>query len=468
MARKDRWACLLTILQLGRQGRWQEALKHLFTLWGSGGLYAHRQNSWEAVVTAGKAPPNLPACPLTSGQPFPLKAGKPRRSWWFVGVPPESSPPSHALLCPARLAPSQALFWADLCGVWLLLSPWGWQRLMDKFPDPMLITDPEGNLLAWNAAAQTQWGIPLETGQPLRTLAHSPQDDEILQKLGRSGVSEGVVTLRLPTAPTPYRVGVTTLPSGHQLWQFHPIHRDDLQWQHLTRSFQVATLGELASGIAHEINNPLQVILGNAEMALDGGKMDSNTRGKLRDILTAAIQIRELTRTVVRFADARRTKERELLDVNMVVQEAARLAGYASSREGVQVLTDCASQPLLVLGQRGELQEAIIQLVRNASEAIAHARKGSKVIVRTRQRNGWARIEVEDDGPGVPEELRDRIFAPFVTTKTFQGGTGLGLAIVQNIVAAHQGRVWVEDAPSGGALFIMELPLWRPEENPEP
>ncbi|MFA0731055.1 MAG: hypothetical protein LKKZDAJK_000988 [Candidatus Fervidibacter sp.] len=466
MAEKDRWLRLFTIARLGRWGCWQEALEHLLSLWRTGGLYHRRQEAWEALYVVGKAPSRLPLCLPTPGKALPLRTQIPKRSWWLVGIPPESTSPLYALLCPMRLTVGQALFWADLCTLWLTFSPKGWSKLLDKFSIPLVVTDLQGHLIAWNAAAQTQWGIPLEAGQALWALAHSPRDGEILQELVRLGTSGGVVTLRSATAPKTYRVFVTTLLSGHQVWQFHPIQRDDLQWQNLARSFQVATLGELASGIAHEINNPLQVILGNAEMALDEGAMDNGTREKLSDILSAASRIREITRTIIHFADARRTRERELVDVNMVVNEAVRLARYALSKDKVQVATDCAPQGLLILGQRGDLEEAILQLVRNAGEAILAAGKGSQVIVRTRQRNGWARIEVEDDGPGVPEEWRERIFAPFVTTKAEQGGTGLGLAIVQNIVAAHQGRIWVESAPSGGALFVVELPLWRPEEEP--
>jgi len=107
------------------------------------------------------------------------------------------------------------------------------------------------------------------------------------------------------------------------------------------------------------------------------------------------------------------------------------------------------------------LEEVVVQLVRNAGEAIAESGKGGMVIIRTGVRENWARLEVEDDGPGVPAELRDRIFDPFVTTKAARGGTGLGLAIVQNLITAHNGRIWLEDSPSGGAKFIVELPLWQ-------
>jgi signal transduction histidine kinase len=231
-------------------------------------------------------------------------------------------------------------------------------------------------------------------------------------------------------------------------------------WEHLARSFRVATLGELAAGIAHEINNPLQVIMGNAELILDTEDLKERTKEKLADILQAAEQIREIAHSITHFADARRTEEKELLDFNKVIQEAAQLVSYSLVRDGIQVNLELSPVPP-IWGRRGDLEEIVVQLVRNAGEAIAESGKGGKVIIRTGVRGNWARLEVEDDGPGVPVELRDRIFDPFVTTKAARGGTGLGLAIVQNLITAHNGRIWLEDSPLGGAKFVVELPLWQ-------
>ncbi|MFA0784456.1 sensor histidine kinase [Fervidibacter sacchari] len=231
-------------------------------------------------------------------------------------------------------------------------------------------------------------------------------------------------------------------------------------WEHLARSFRVATLGELAAGIAHEINNPLQVIMGNAELILDTEDLKERTKEKLADILQAAEQIRKIAHSITHFADARRTEEKELLDFNKVIQEAAQLVSYSLVRDGIQVNLELSPVPP-IWGRRGDLEEVVVQLVRNAGEAIAESGKGGMVIIRTGVRENWARLEVEDDGPGVPAELRDRIFNPFVTTKAARGGTGLGLAIVQNLITAHGGRIWLEDSPSGGAKFIVELPLWQ-------
>lgn len=230
--------------------------------------------------------------------------------------------------------------------------------------------------------------------------------------------------------------------------------------EHLARSFRVATLGELAAGIAHEINNPLQVIMGNAELLLDTEDLKDRAREKLTDILEAAEQIRKIAHAITHFADARRTEEKELLDFNKVVQEAAQLVSYSLVREGVRVELELSPIPP-VWGKRGDLEEIVVQLVRNAGEAIAESGKGDCIVVRTRASNQWVVLEIEDNGPGVPFELRDRIFDPFVTTKASKGGTGLGLAIVQNIVTAHNGRIWLEDSSSGGAKFVLELPSWQ-------
>lgn len=231
-------------------------------------------------------------------------------------------------------------------------------------------------------------------------------------------------------------------------------------WEQLARSFRVATLGELAAGIAHEINNPLQVIVGNAELILDTEELGEKTREKLADILQAAEQIRKIAHAVTHFADARRTEEKELLDFNKVVQEASQLVSYSLVRDGVRVKLELSPTPP-IWGRRGDLEEIVVQLVRNAGEAITESGKGSQVIVRTGTQGNWVRLEVEDDGPGIPTHLRDSIFNPFVTTKTAKGGTGLGLAIVQNIVSAHNGRIWIEDSQTGGAKFIVELPTWQ-------
>lgn len=274
-----------------------------------------------------------------------------------------------------------------------------------------------------------------------------------------------------PESESPTYFFAFSFPQGHYLdemalqiatellasWMVSP--KIEQSWEHFARAFRIATLGELASGIAHEINNPLQVIMGNAELLLDTSELDERAKQKLEDILLAAEQIRRIARAMTQFADARRTEEKELLDISKIVQEATQLVAYSLVREGVKVKMEISPTPQ-IWGRRGDLEEIVVQLVRNASEAITESGKGSQVTVRVLNKGEKVRLEVEDDGPGIPIEMRERIFDPFVTTKASKGGIGLGLAIVQNLVTAHNGQIWFEDSPTGGAKFVIDLPAW--------
>ncbi len=323
------------------------------------------------------------------------------------------------------------------------------------------------------------WSCWIAYGNPPLTLASPEMGEQETIKLFPSSEAEeqrGVVRIQPSEGSLGYLLWValppaTSLPASFLCGLLELIGEVLANWlrpkevaydiEPLARSFRVATLGELAAGIAHEINNPLQVIMGNAELLLDTAELNERVREKLTDILQAAESIRNIARAVTHFADVRRSEEKELLDLNQVVRDAMQLVSYSLVRNGIQLILQLAPDLSPIWARRGDLEEIIVQLVRNASEAIMESGKGSQVIVRTQGQGEWVRLEVEDDGPGVPPNLRDRIFDPFVTTKAAKGGTGLGLAIIQNLLAAHRGRIRLEDSPSGGARFVVEFPSWE-------
>jgi len=369
--------------------------------------------------------------------------------------------------------------WQALCEVIAAGRQQAWEEMVAALVKWIGAT--AGGIYQWQgdaekAAAEGQWSalgffgdlplsLPQTVGESAEPIAHVAELDT---------AHTTVWAVRVPLEGTPAYLLVVALPSqslsaapetllkavGELLAEL--LVRGEAvklyEIEPLARSFRVATLGELAAGIAHEINNPLQVILGNAELLLDFEPLSESAREKVQDILQAGERIREIAHLVTKFADARRTEEKELLDFNQVVAEAAQLVSYSLVREGVRVKMELSSSPA-VWARRGDLEEIVVQLVRNAGESIAESGKGSTVTVRTKAQGQWVRLEVEDDGPGVPLPLRDRIFDPFVTTKAAIGGTGLGLAIVQNLVTAHGGRIWLEDVQAGGARFVVELPI---------
>jgi PAS domain S-box-containing protein len=222
---------------------------------------------------------------------------------------------------------------------------------------------------------------------------------------------------------------------------------------------RLATLGQLAAGVVHELNNPLTSITVYAEYlvrklelapAFDAGDLE-----KLRRIAASAQRILRFSRELVQYAKPVGS-ELDVVDVNGVVRQSLSFCEHLFERAGVelQVELDPAVPPVHAVP--GQLEQVMINLITNAAHAVEG---GGKIGIRTGVVGGEVYASVGDSGAGVAVADRLRIFEPFFTTKTDGKGTGLGLSIVQNIVEQHAGRVDVEGAPEGGALFTIRLPI---------
>lgn len=233
--------------------------------------------------------------------------------------------------------------------------------------------------------------------------------------------------------------------------------------QELLRSERLAAVGKLAAQITHEIRNPLSSISLNAELLaeqLEGvGPVSPDERDEARTLVRAmgreVDRLAEITEDYLRFA--RLPKPRLVdVDLNDAVEELADFTRAELANAGTTLELDLDPAEGHVVADEGQLRQVLLNLVRNAREATG---KGGAVRVRTRvdRNGGLATASVEDDGPGIPEELRTRIFEPFFTTK--EGGTGLGLALVQQVVHEHGGELRVESSESGGARFVVTLRL---------
>jgi signal transduction histidine kinase len=220
---------------------------------------------------------------------------------------------------------------------------------------------------------------------------------------------------------------------------------------------RIAAWQEIARRLAHEIKNPLTPI----QMAMDTlRKSYKKQHPEFAEILdesttTVLAEADRLKRIVAEFSDFARMPKPELtrVDLNDVVKTS--LALYQGA---VPVETDLAPDLPALDADKGQLDQVLLNLVANARDAIGD-REGGKIFVRTRRGDDRALLFVEDNGPGVPTPLKDRVFAPYFTTKQGKGGTGLGLAIVHRIVSDHGGRITISDAAGGGARFAIELPL---------
>jgi PAS domain S-box-containing protein len=224
----------------------------------------------------------------------------------------------------------------------------------------------------------------------------------------------------------------------------------------LVRGERLSALGEFVSGMAHEINNPLQSIIGSLELALDQQDLDPAVRGDIERARSEASRAGRTVRNLLRFV-RQAPNERVLLDLNEIVKATMSVRSYELEMAGIQIREEYAPMLPLVLANREEIQQVLLNLVMNAQQAMSNP-DGTRVLsVRTLMAGLDAVVEVRDTGPGIPEELAGRIFEPFFTTKSAGAGPGLGLSLSLGIANAHQGQLELVAAASG-TCFRLTLP----------
>jgi signal transduction histidine kinase/CheY-like chemotaxis protein len=232
----------------------------------------------------------------------------------------------------------------------------------------------------------------------------------------------------------------------------------------LLQTEKLAALGQMMTGVAHELSNPLTSILGYAQRLFlrndDAGQLEE-VRQIFQEAERASTILRQLLMTA---RDSR--PERRKVSLNQVVLRTMELQRFSLAAERVRVETDLDPALPFVLGDAGQLQQVLMNLVGNSRQAIEQRGRGGSIRLSTK-RIGESRalLEVSDDGPGIPDAIISRIFDPFFTTKPAGIGTGLGLAIVLGIVREHGGQVNVACPPRGGAIFSLEFAAVR---GPEP
>ncbi|MGA8890452.1 MAG: ATP-binding protein, partial [Anaeromyxobacteraceae bacterium] len=235
------------------------------------------------------------------------------------------------------------------------------------------------------------------------------------------------------------------------------VYKDVTQEREVTRRLvqteKMSALGQLAGGVAHEINNPLGGILAFAQiMAQD--ERNAEDQESLRLISDAAMRAKRIVESLLRFSRIPKEHERGTVDLARVADDALLIL-HPNLRDGrITVVRELA--PALALGNANQLQQVVVNLIVNATQAVVG--KGRVVVHTGPGAPGRVVVSVADDGPGVPADLAERIFEPFFTTKPEGQGTGLGLSICYRIAEEHGGSIRLENPKEGGARFVVDLP----------
>jgi signal transduction histidine kinase len=230
---------------------------------------------------------------------------------------------------------------------------------------------------------------------------------------------------------------------------------------HLIEVERLATIGQSMAGLVHDINAPLTALMTLAQMIQSDPGSDGTSRDRSGQIIQAAQRAQRLVRELLTMAKPR-PPTFEAVDLNALVKQTMDLERPQCSVAGIKLVGDFEADLPRVTADPHRLGQVLMNLLGNARQAMEASEQGRTLTVRTRQHGEMVEIHVIDDGPGIPAEIKAKIFDWFFTTKPPGEGTGLGLAVSREILQAHGGNLRLDDTPGGGATFTLELPSERP------
>ncbi len=233
--------------------------------------------------------------------------------------------------------------------------------------------------------------------------------------------------------------------------------------EQLRHADRLATIGQLAAGIAHELNEPLLAVLGYTELVKKNADLPKEATADLDKVSAASLHAREIVKKLLIFARQVETRK-TAVNLNDVVDEAFSWLGSRFADENIECVLNLNPKLRPFAADPAQLHQVVVNLVVNAIQATP---RGGKVTVSTEADGEYLYLTVEDTGCGMGEEVQEQIFLPFFTTKDIGHGTGLGLAVVHGIVKAHGGTIGVRSEVGRGSRFVVILPIYPEEEKPE-
>lgn len=353
------------------------------------------------------------------------------------------------------------------------------KSILDTVPDAMIVIDEAGIMRSFSPAAERTfgWTSAEAVGKNVSLLMPEPHRTEHDGYLARYydtgerriiGLGRVVVGQRKTGETFPMELSVGEMRTSHGRF-FTGFVRDLTERQEAEARLQelqtelihisrVTAMGEMASALAHELNQPLSAITnylkGSSRMLAKPGADAERLRDALGRAADQALRAGEIIRRLRDFA-ARGETERRVESLVRIVEEAAALALVGAREHGVDVRFDFQPDVDLVLADRVQVQQVVLNLIRNAMDAMEDAPRRELTIAVDRSGEGMAQVSVRDTGPGIAEEAARHLFQPFMTTKA--QGMGVGLSISRTIIEAHGGRIWAEPTPGGGATFRFTL-----------
>ncbi len=226
--------------------------------------------------------------------------------------------------------------------------------------------------------------------------------------------------------------------------------------QQLRQAEKLSALGQMISGIAHELNNPLAAIKGYLELFQSDQNIPEKTRGDLKKVMKESNRAAKLVSNFLSFA-RERPAQKEVSDLNALVRRVVEMREFECRIAGVVVDVDLADDLKATLIDIDQIQQVLVNLVNNAIQAMLDTEGPNILKIRTFSSKGKSVVSICDNGPGIPPDLQNKVYEPFFTTKEAGAGTGLGLSIAHSIMRDHGGKIEYRESEDGGACFVLEF-----------
>ncbi|MFC1949615.1 PAS domain S-box protein [Chloroflexota bacterium] len=348
--------------------------------------------------------------------------------------------------------------------------------LVDNISDAIISRDSDFTVLSWNKAAERIYGWREDEviGKDIRKLLSvdfiDSSNSEAIKELLEKGYWHGE-TIHYRKDGTPINISASSIALKDNDGKYSGAiiivrditeekqaeEREEQLQQEIYMANRLASVGKMAAGIAHEINNPLTGVVGFSDLLMKKD-IPEDIKKDISIIYEGAQRVASITNRMLTFARQYKP-ERTLININEIIATTLAMRTYEIESSNIKLTTRLDPDLPMTIADAGQLQQVFLNIVLNADTEMKNAHGGGSLLVRTEKIDDTIRVSFKDDGPGIAKENLDSIFDPFFTTRDVGQGAGLGLSVSYGIVTAHNGRIYARSRKGNGATFFIEIPI---------